>query len=89
MTTVNVTTTNNTVTVTEDGSSTVVQNPVTTTVTATTAGPQGPEGPAGSGFTLNQTAKVDKSVVYYDSASGEYRADDTWTISTIVKGGDF
>ena len=88
MTTVNVTTTNNTVTVTEDGSSTVVQNPVTTTVTATTAGPQGPEGPAGSSFTLNQAAKVDQSVIYYDSASGEYRADDTWTIKTIVKGGD-
>ena len=86
MTTVNVTTTNNTVTVTEDGSSTVVQNPVTTTVTATTAGPQGP---AGSSFSLDQTAKVDKSVIYYDSASGEFKADDTWTISTIVKGGDF
>ena len=89
MTTVNVTTTNNTVTVTEDGSSTVAQNPVTTTVTATTAGPQGPQGPAGSSFTLNQAAKVDQSVIYYDSASGEYRADDTWTIKTIVKGGDF
>ena len=89
MTTVNVTTTNNTVTVTEDGSSTVVQNPVTTTVTATTAGPQGPQGPAGSSFTLNQAAKVDQSVIYYDSASGEYKADDTWTIKTIVKGGDF
>jgi hypothetical protein len=89
MTTVNVTTTNNTVTVTEDGSSTVVQNPVTTTVTATTAGPQGPQGPAGSGFSLNDTAKVDQSVIYYDSASGEYKADDTWTIKTIVKGGDF
>ena len=89
MTTVNVTTTKNTVTITENGSSTVVQNPVTTTVTATTAGPQGPEGPAGSGFTLNQTAKVNQSVIYYDSASGEYRADDTWTIKTIVKGGDF
>jgi len=86
MTTVNVTTTKNTVTVTENGSSTVVQNPVTTTVTATTAGPQGP---AGSSFSLNQTAKVDQSVIYYDSASGEYRADDTWTIKTIVKGGDF
>lgn len=86
MTTVNVTTTKNTVTVTENGSSTVVQNPVTTTVTATTAGPQGP---AGSGFSLNQTAKVNQSVIYYDSASGEYRADDTWTIKTIVKGGDF
>lgn len=89
MTTVNVTTTNNSVTVTENGSSTVVQSPVTTTVTATTAGPQGPEGPAGSGFTLDQTAKVDKSVIYYDSASGEYKADSTWTISSIVKGGDF
>jgi hypothetical protein len=89
MTTVNVTTTKNTVTVTENGSSTVVQNPVTTTVTATTAGPQGPEGPAGSDFTLNQTAKVDKSVIYYDSASGEYRADATWTINTIVLGGNF
>lgn len=86
MTTVNVTTTANTVTVTEDGSSTVVQNPVTTVVTATTAGPQGP---AGAGFTLNQTAKVDKSVIYYDSSSGEYKADDTWTIETIVLGGNF
>ena len=89
MTTVNVTTTKNTVTVTENGSSTVVQNPVTTTVTATTAGPQGPQGPTGASFPLNETAKVDQSVIYYDSASGEYRADDTWTIKTIVKGGDF
>ena len=89
MTTVNVTTTENTVSVTENGSSTVVKAPVTTVVTATTAGPQGPEGPAGSNFSLNQAAKVDKSVIYYDSASGEYRADATWTITTIVKGGDF
>jgi hypothetical protein len=84
MTTVNVTTTNNTVTVTADGSSTVVQNPVTTTVTATTAGPQGAKG-----LDLDDSAKVDQSVVYYDSASGKYKADDTWTIKTIVKGGDF
>ena len=89
MTTVNVTTTKNTVTVTEDGSSTVVETPKTTTVTATTAGPQGPQGPAGSGFTLDQAAKVDKSVIYYDSASGEFKADDTWTINTIVLGGNF
>ena len=89
MTTVNVTTTNNTVTITADGSSTVVETPKTTTVTATTAGPQGPKGDAGSGFSLNDTAKVDQSVIYYDSASGEYKADDTWTIKTIVKGGDF
>ena len=89
MTTVNVTKTENTVTVTTEGKTTVVNTPVTTTVTATTAGPQGPRGEAGSGFSLNDTAKVDKSVIYYHASSGEYRADDTWTISTIVKGGDF
>ena len=89
MTTVNVTTTENTVSVTENGTSTVVKTPVTTVVTATTAGPQGPKGDAGSGFSLNDTAKVDKSVVYYDSASGEYKADATWTINTIVLGGNF
>ncbi|BAQ93700.1 GK21564 [uncultured Mediterranean phage uvMED] len=86
MTTVNVTTTKNTVTITENGSSTVVQNPVTTTVTATTAGPQGP---AGSGFTLDQTAKVDKSIVYFDSASGQYKADDIITQTKLTDGGNF
>ena len=89
MTTVNVTTTENTVSVTENGTSTVVKTPVTTVVTATTVGPQGPKGDAGSGFSLNDTAKIDKSVIYYDSASGEYKADATWTINTIVLGGNF
>ena len=89
MTTVNVTTTNNTVTVTADGSSTVVQNPVTTTVTATTAGPQGPKGDAGSGFELDQTAKVDKSIVYYDSASSQFKADNIITQTTLTDGGNF
>lgn len=89
MTTVNVSTTNNTVTVTEDGSSTVVQNPVTTTVTATTVGPQGPKGDAGSGFSLDQTAKVDKSIVYYDSASSQFKADATITKTTLTDGGNF
>ena len=89
MTTVNVTTNKNTVTVTADGSSTVVQNPVTTTVTATTAGPQGPKGDAGSGFSLDQTAKVDKSIVYYDSASSQFKADATITKTTLTDGGNF
>jgi hypothetical protein len=80
MTQVNITTTKNTVSVTDDP---------TTVVTVSTVGPQGPQGPAGSGFTLDQTAKVDKSVIYYDSASGEYKADATWTIDTIVLGGNF
>ena len=65
---------------------TVVENTTTNTVEITTAGPQGP---AAAGFIFNGDAKVDKSLVYYDSSSGEFKADDTWTISTIVKGGDF
>jgi hypothetical protein len=70
MTTVNVTKTENTVTVTTEGKTTVVKTPVTTTVTATTTGPQGPKGDAGaSGILVSDTAKVDKSVVYYDKAS--------------------
>ena len=76
MTAVNVTTTKNTVTVTGEGAATVV--------TVTTAGPQGAKG-----LDLVDSAKVDKSVVYYDSASGKYKADDTWTINTIVLGGNF
>lgn len=76
MTAVNVTTTKNTVTVSGEGAATVV--------TVTTAGPQGAKG-----LDLVDSAKVDKSVVYYDSASGKYKADDTWTINTIVLGGNF
>lgn len=90
MTTVNVTKTENTVTITTEGKTTVVKTPVTTTVTATTTGPQGPKGDAGaSGITVSDTAKVDKSVVYYDGSAGTYKADATWTISTIVLGGNF
>tara|TARA_R100001509_G_scaffold120820_1_gene74991 strand:- start:4157 stop:4399 length:243 start_codon:yes stop_codon:yes gene_type:complete len=80
MTQVNITTTKNTVSVTDDP---------TTVVTVSTVGPQGPQGESGSGFTLDSTAKVDKSVIYYDSASGEFKADATWTIDTIVLGGNF
>lgn len=44
MTSVTVTAVSNTVVVTENGSSTVVTVPVTSTVTAITEGPQGPSG---------------------------------------------
>lgn len=91
MTTVNVTTQANTVTVTDASGSTVVESPVTTVVTASTAGPQGiqgPQGPAG-GLAIDGSAKVNQSIVYYDSASGEYKADAIWTTQTIVLGGNF
>ena len=75
-----------TVNVTTDGKTTVVENTATNTVSVTTAGPQGP---AASGFSFNGTAKVDNSIVYYDSSAGEFKADDTWTIQTLVTGGNF
>ena len=110
MTSVNVTTASNTVSVTANGQTTVVTSPVTNLVTATTsgpqgaagatgatgpagaAGPQGPQGPAGGTFSqnaLDDANVVDKSVIYYDATAGEYKANSTWTVATIVFGGNF
>lgn len=90
MTTVNVSSVTNTVTVTENGSSTVVTVPVTSTVTAITQGPQGPQGPAGpGGLVVDDVAKVDQSVVYYDAAAATFKADAIWTVPTIADGGNF
>jgi hypothetical protein len=50
MTTVNITTTTNTVDVTTETGTAVVQVPVTSTVTAITEGPQGPSGTAAGGL---------------------------------------
>ena len=86
MTTVNVSSVTNTVTVTENGSSTVVTVPQTSVVTAITAGPQGP---SGAGFEIDSTAKVDQSIVYYDAAGSTFRADATWTTPTLTDGGNF
>jgi hypothetical protein len=77
MTSVNVTTQKNTVTVSTSGQSTVV--------TATTAGPQGPPGD----FDLDQVAKVDKSVIYYDLAANQFKADNVHTTESLADGGNF
>ncbi len=77
MTQVNVTTQKNTVTVNTSGQ--------LTTVTATTAGPQGPPGD----FGLNQSAKVDKSVIYYDQSADIFKADAVYTAETLTDGGSF
>lgn len=91
MTAVNVTSVTNTVTVSGDDSGTVVVSvPVTSTVTAITAGPQGPQGPPGpGGLVVDETAKVDKSIVYYDAANSTFKADATWTVPTLTDGGNF
>ena len=77
MTSVNVTTQKNTVTVSTSGQ--------LTTVTATTAGPQGPPGD----FELNQSGKVDGSLVYYDATAATFKADAVNTTDTLTDGGNF
>lgn len=78
MTSVNITTNKNTVTV--DGGSSVV--------TVATQGPQGPTF-SSSNLSMNDSAKVDGSVIYYSSSAGEYKADNLQTILSLVDGGNF
>ena len=59
-----------------------------TTVEITTQGPQGPAF-AASGTTLDDSNKVDGSVVFFDSSSGTFKADSTTTKLTLVDGGNF
>ena len=75
MTSVNITTNKNTVTVDESNSS---------VITVSTKGPQG-----NAGFSITDDNKVNKSIIYYDSAAGTYKADSTWTTSTLTDGGNF
>ncbi len=80
MTSVNVTTQTNTVEITESGSTVSVSSSTVATVEAVTAGPSGLA-------QVNGAAKVSGSVVYYDGT--EYKADATWTTSTLTFGGNF
>ena len=76
MTSVNITTNKNTVTVNEDNSS---------VITVATVGPQG----ASATDRINMDNAVNRSIVYYDSTSSSLKADATWTTSTITDGGNF
>ena len=79
MTSVNITTTKNQVTVNE-GDSTVV--------TIATQGTQGANF-AISGATLDDSGKIDNSVLYFDQSAGKFKADATRTIENLVDGGNF
>ena len=79
MTTVNITTNKNTVTVDESNSS---------VITVATQGPQGPQF-SSSATALLDASKVDKSIIYYDSSASSYKADSTWTTDTLTNGGNF
>ena len=82
----------NTVRVNETTNTITVQEASASVVKVITEGPkgeQGEQGPPVSGFDFDSSAKVNKSVVYYDSTAGKFKADNTWTTSTLVFGGDF
>jgi len=74
MTSVNITTEKNTVTV----------NGETSVVTVAT---QGPQGAAGTAIDLDNA--VNNSLLYFHSASGTVKADNTTTTLTLVDGGNF
>ena len=59
-----------------------------TTVEITTVGPQGPSGNI-AGLTFDVSGKVDNSLLYYNAASGNFKADATTTKLTLVDGGNF
>ena len=67
---------------------TVSQVSDVTTVELTTAVSQGPSF-ASSGTTMDDSGKVNDSVVYFDSSSGTFKADGTTTKLTLVDGGNF
>ena len=75
MTTVNITTNKNTVTIDEDNSS---------VITVATQGPQGAQG-----TTIDIDSAVNKSIVYYDGSSSSLKANNTWTTDTLTNGGNF
>ena len=63
---------------------TVTVNGETRVVTVKVAGAQGPKG-----LDLDESSKVDGSVVYYDASSAKFKADTTTTKLTLVNGGNF
>jgi len=74
MTNVNITQTKNTVTV----------NGETKVVTVQTVGPQG-----AVGLELDESAKVDGSIIYYDASAEKFKADALETKLTLLDGGNF
>ena len=74
MTNVNITQTKNTVTV----------NGETRVVTVQTRGPQGAKG-----LDLDESARVDGSIIYYDASAQKFKADALETKLTLLDGGNF
>ena len=73
-TNINIATTKNTVTV----------NGETKVVSVVTAGPQGAKG-----IELDETGRVDRSLIFFDQAAQTYRSNATVTTSELTDGGNF
>ena len=67
---------------------TITVNGETRVVTVKVPGPQGPAF-ATSGTSLDDSGKINDSVVYFDSSSGTFKADSTTAKLTLVNGGNF
>lgn len=64
--------------------------PSSASVVIAQGGPQGAIGPQGpAGINLEDSAKINGSIVYYDSASSSYKADANVTTIGLTDGGNF
>jgi hypothetical protein len=77
----------NQIVIQEEEKSVVVESSISAVATIIAQGPQGP--PGGGGIIVDEAAKVDKSVVYYDAVAASFKVDATWTTSTLTDGGNF
>jgi hypothetical protein len=69
---------------------TVITIPARPSIVLSASGPQGAIGPTGqAGLIVNESAKVNGSVVYYDANSSQFKADANWTTNTLTDGGNF
>ena len=63
---------------------TVTVNGETKVVSVVTAGAQGAKG-----IELDETGRIDRSLVYYDQSAQSYKSDATVTTSELTDGGNF
>jgi len=88
MNTVTISETKNTVSVNETTNTVTVNEGNASVVTVATEGPQGPAF-AATGTSLNDSGKVNNSLVYFSSSDGTFKADATRTVENLVDGGNF
>ena len=88
MNSVQITETKNTISVNETTNTVTVNQGDSTVIDVVTQGAQG-ESFSTTGTNLNDSNKVNNSVVYFDQSSGTFKADATRTVENLVDGGNF